>query len=154
MSKKMCSKDYDTRTIFLVARNFITTPNASFEDIGVCCNMSNRMVSKLLYRGIAENIYSSTLAEAIYAKIMRVNKRGYRHSYSKWDKAFDERLEKRKEVFKKIQNLTNKKNQFDFVINTYEEYVVKVEAPLDFDVLIEKRTKIESYIESLRLSLS
>ena len=152
---KMYSTDYDTKTLFGVAATFVGSSSVTFENVGACYNgMSNRMVSNILYRGIAENIYPSILAEAIYAKIMKVNKRGYRYSYSRWDKAFEERLEKRKELSERLKLLTAKKIQFDFVIENYDTYVERVDSPLALEVLIEKRAQIEKRIKSISLSLS
>lgn len=150
---KMYSTDYDTKTLFGVAATFVGSSSITFENVGACYDMSNKMVSNLLYRGIAENIYPSILAEAIYAKIMKVNKRGYRYSYSRWDKAFEERLEKRKELSERLKLLTAKKMQFDFVIENYNTYAEKVDSPLALEVLIEKRTQIETRIKNISLSL-
>lgn len=132
------SKDYDTQTILLVARAFVENPEANFERVGACFNMSTRMASNLIYRGIAENILSNDLSHAIYDKILVINKRGYRYTYSRWDEAFDKRSEKRNLIFKKLRELENKKTKLDFIIITYNMYVSRIENPLPLDILIDR----------------
>ena len=132
------SKDYDTQTILLVARAFAENPEANFETVGTCFNMSTRMASNLIYRGIAENILSHDLSHAIYDKILVINKRGYRFTYSRWDEAFNKRSEERNRILKNLKELENKKNKLDFIIHTYDMYVSRVENPVPLEILIDR----------------
>ena len=68
----------------------------TFQMLGAYFNICQKTVSKLLYRGIAEDIIPDAQAELIYHKVVHVNCKHKAQRAERWKKAFDERIELRK----------------------------------------------------------
>ena len=150
----MKSKDADRRLVWLMAKEYLSGTYVTFECVGANHGVSGRLVSNILWRGIAENILSTTVSEAIYAKVINSFYRGKSSRINRWEEAFNkrtierEKLTKRLEMFKELVKLLENR------IANYEEYAASTNEPQSLEELNARLAKIQSaiphYVNALR----
>ena len=99
----MKSKDVDKKQICLLAKEYLSNPYITFEHVGAKHGISGRLVSNILWRGIAENILSTTVSEAVYAKVVNSSYKGKSTRSKRWEEAFDKREIVRENISKRLE---------------------------------------------------
>lgn len=97
----MTVKDYKKETIEDIAKAYLAYRWVTLNYLAEKYFLSERTISNLLYRGIAENILSEDVANDVFDKIVYANVKGVNQRLIRWEKAFDERyalIEKEKEI--------------------------------------------------------
>lgn len=150
----MKSKDVDRRSIWLLAKEYLSSPYVTFECVGANHDLSGRMVSNILWRGIAENILSTTVAEAVYSKIIHSSYRGRTARANRWDEAFDKRQETREKMTKKLAMFKEWEKLLVYRTEHYDEYVASCESPSSLEEINERLNKLREiiphYVSALR----
>lgn len=77
--------------IKMLARLYVSDNWETFESIGRRYNLSARMVSDLLFRGIAENILSDKVSDLVFHKVVHQRSTGVMQRTLRWEKAFEAR---------------------------------------------------------------
>lgn len=77
--------------IKMLARLYVSDNWETFESISRRYNLSKRMVSDLLFRGIAENILSDKVSDLVFHKVVHQREVGVMQRTIRWEKAFDAR---------------------------------------------------------------
>lgn len=150
----MKSKDVDRRSIWVMAKEYLSSPYVTFECVGSYHDISGRMVSNVLWRGIAENILSTTVAEALYAKIINSSYRGRAARSNRWDEAFVKREETRERITKKLAVFRELEKVLAYRVENYSEYVASHENPLSLEEINEKLVKIREIIPHYTAALN
>lgn len=150
----MKSKDVDRRSIWLMAKEYLSGSYVTFEDVGANHGISGRLVSNILWRGIAENILSTTVSEAIFAKVVNSSYRGKAIRSNRWEEAFDKRTIEREKLTKRLAMLRELVKLLENRIANYDSYAASTEQPHTLDELNERLEKIQSaiphYVQALR----
>lgn len=149
----MNSKDVDRKLIWLFAKEYLSSSYVSFECVGAHHGISGRMVANILWRGIAENILSTAISEAIYSKVIHSSYRGHKHQANRWDNAFDERQKIRKELSKKLSMLKELEKLLSARIEHYNEYVASTTSPVPLETLNEKLKQARELITRYNAAL-
>ncbi len=150
----MKSKDADRRMVWLMAKEYLSGPYVTFECVGANHEVSGRLVSNILWRGIAENILSTTVAEAIYAKVINSSYRGKAARANRWEEAFDKRILTRAKLTKRLEMFRELEKLLENRISNYDAYVASTDEPQSLEELNERLTKIKDtiphYVNALR----
>ena len=150
----MKSKDVDRRSIWLMAKEYLSGSYVTFEHVGANHGISGRLVSNILWRGIAENILSTTDSEAIYAKVVNSSYRGKAIRSNRWEEAFDKRTIEREKLTKRLAMLRDLVKLLESRIANYDAYVASTAQPQSLEELNERLEKIQSaiphYVQALR----
>ena len=150
----MKSKDVGRKSIELMAKEYLSSPYVTFEHVGAKHGISGKLVSNILWRGIAENILSTTISEAIYAKVVNSFPRGRIARTNRWEEAFDKRTIEREKLTKRLAMLRELVKLLENRIANYDAYAASTEQPHTLDELNERLEKIQSaiphYVQALR----
>ena len=138
----MKAKDLSPKIIRTFASNYLSEPYVTFEQIAVRYNISSKIVSNAIRRGIAENILSTTISDAIYAKIVHSDYRCMKVRAERWDKAFAEREKFREPFQKKLALYTEFEKILNDRLENYDEYVKSTDSPLSISEINERLEKI------------
>ena len=76
-----------------VGKLYSTYSRTSMQDVADQTGYTSKAIAKILYRGIAENIFSDKEADIIYDKIVNSFSKGRFQRVKKWEIAFEERKE-------------------------------------------------------------
>ena len=122
-------KDAPENFIRSLAAAYISDNDITFEYLGDKCMMTPRMISDILYRGIAEAILDFETSRKVYSKVVYFRTKGISIRRKRWDKALEERkaFEKRKKQVTENHNraraeLVKKIQEVEFQLNSYDTY--------------------------------
>lgn len=113
-------KGASSELIYSLAKDYTQNSWITFENLGWSYDITAKMVSAILYRGIAEDILSNNVAEKIYKKVVYASDKGITQRMTRWEKAFDERenLRYNKKLKKK---LSDEIQLVELQISTFDE---------------------------------
>lgn len=102
------SKSASKLLIRSIAQKYVHERYSTLASIGDQFKLTEKMVSDLLFRGIAEDLVSNDIADAIYDKIVHCKKNGRIQRRNRWEKAFDMRTEVRYKAYLEAKAQTEK----------------------------------------------
>lgn len=145
--KKFTVKTASPEYIRKIANNYLSEDWITFDYLARDSDISSDSISKLLYRGIAENILSDSIADKVFNKVVYANEKGVKQRLLRWEKAFDERDSlkslKKKESLK--QSLIEQIALVKFQIGNY----VDIEDAPPLDELENRLFNLEFKLERL-----
>ncbi len=145
--KKFTVKNASPEYIRKLAKLYLAEPWITFEHLARDYDISSDSISKLLYRGIAENILSDSIADKVFNKVVYANEKGVKQRLLRWEKAFDER-DNLKSLKKKKSLKQSLIEQIALVKFQIENYVDIEDAP-PLDELENRLFHLESKLKRL-----
>lgn len=130
-----------------IANRYLSEDWITFEHLARDYDISPDSISKLLYRGIAENILSDSIADKVFNKVVYANEKGVKQRLLRWEKAFDER-DNLKSLKKKESLEKSLKEQIALVKFQIANHVDIEDAP-SLDELENRLFHLESELERL-----
>lgn len=120
-------KNADPIMIRRMASQYITYSHATLEGIAEVNHITAKMVSNLLYRGIADDILPDSVADMVFHKIVYCADKGQMQRRNRWEGAFALRNAKRNS-----SKIAEVKHQ----IETYDDYHIEEDgAPTKADLM-------------------
>lgn len=149
----MKTQEASHKTIWLLAKAYVTNPRSTFEQIGTDYGLTREMVSNILWRGISENILSSPVAEAIYAKVVKSFKTSSQQRCERWDEAFRKREEIRHKINERLALCQKLHSTIQYCLEHYDEYSSCTPTPHSKEVLCERLENVNKRIARCKLAL-
>jgi hypothetical protein len=138
----MNSNNFSTKEIRILAQSYISAPYVTFEQIGIRYNITSRRVSNAIWKGIAENILSTNVCDAIYYKIINGYYKCQKSRIEYWDKAFTKRDEIREPIQKKLMLCVEYEKLLNNRLENYDEYLKYTGSPLSIPEINERLEKV------------
>ena len=147
-------KDVEPKTIRIIANEYVKITHSTFETIGDCHNMSRKMVSNLIWRGIAENILPTNIADAIYFKVTHSSNKLILSKISRWDEAFEKREQKRAKISKLLSLRRRKVELLEYYIDNYEMFIALSPTNIPLNELVDdlehNKKMVQYYLFTLK----
>lgn len=151
-------KNLSEATIIGVARTYLKKA-ATMESVGEEFHFTPNMISKILYRGVAEDILTDALANDVIYKIVHAKEIGQFQRQQRWNQALAERqalreakaneaLKSYQESFK-LEELEAKEQELIYKIESYADFALDPDAP-SLAELEEQLTKVQDKIQELQ----
>jgi hypothetical protein len=151
---EMKLREVEPKTIRKLAKIYVTVPNASFQSIGKMYGLSERMISNILWRGIAENIVPTNIADAIYSKVIKAFKANEKQCMARWDEAFEKREKLRKKLAEDLSLCLKLHQMMLFCLENYSHYSKQVASPISRETLSVRLENVNKRISFYQLALS
>lgn len=139
--KKIVASKASSNFIRYIAYKYHSNESSTFEGIAADVGITAKMVSKLLFRGIAEDIVSDRVADKIFVKVVYCYKSGQYQRAMRWEKAFDLRNEKR---YNERQHQKQVRiAELEHLIETYDDYAIEEKDAPTKEQLIQELNRIK-----------
>lgn len=152
---KLMVKNIDDKTIKKLAHEYLSGYYVSLKNLATKYRTTATTISNILWRGIAENIIDSKVADYIYRKVVDKPSIGWYQRKLRWDEAFEKRekkihkAERDYEAQLELNNLYALKESYENMISSYENFFFyEADAP-SLEELGNKLDEINKKISSL-----
>lgn len=145
-------KNVDEKTIRRLAQEYVNGSYVSFQRLGEKYGMTPKIISNILWRGVAENIIDSLTANRLYIKVVARPSKGWYQRTLRWDEAFDKRAAHVKATAKDAAKeralvmLKEQKDYYESAIANYDSYFINEDNALSLETLQTKLDEINRKI--------
>lgn len=120
--RKLASK-ISPQVIKFLADEYTRNKYITLEKLAIKYNSTIKFLSKLLFRGISEDILSDDVADKIFNKIVNCYEFRKKQRATRWQEAFDLRDSLRLEKVKALKN--SKKLELEHKVSSYDNYFIE-----------------------------
>jgi len=152
---KLTVKTADERIIRKIAHEYLSGSYVTLRNLGIKYQTTATTISNILWRGVAENIIDSKVANYIYTKVVDKPSIGWYQRKLRWDEAFAKREKMIKELENELKNenelnyLYSLKDYYENAIESYDKYFFEEDDAPSIDFLKAKLEDVNQKIASL-----
>ena len=148
---KLTVKSVDEKTIKKLAHEYLSGYYVSLKNLATKYRTSATTISNILWRGIAENIIDSKVADFIYRKVVDKPSIGWYQRKMRWDEAFEKRNQKIKKDIEnqlELNNLLSLKESYENMLSSYDNYFFEEDSAPSKEALQKELDEIKERILS------